>query len=221
MNTCEIKKNLAKKAIDLVQNNIILGLGTGSTLNEFLKELILKNEQKNLNLKIVASSAKTLNLASKGNLKIIDINDSPRIDLYIDGADEVDPKKNMIKGHGGALLREKIMLTNSSNVWILIDEEKLVDKLGLKKALPVEVSFFGCLVTKRQIEKLGLKSKIRVDKNGSFFVTDNGNFIIDVEFENGITKIMEIHQKLLNIAGVFETGLFFNQDNLNFMVGYK
>ena len=207
MDKQEIKQALGIKASYLIQNNMIVGLGTGSTADEFIKALIQRKKE-GKNFQVVASSEKSAKLASVGGLNVLDINDVPKIDITVDGADEITKNNQIIKGAGGAFFREKILATSSNELVIIADDSKLVERLGSKK-LPVEISFFGAFATKSKIDNLGFSSKIREFEN-SFFLTDSGNLVIDIELNESISNFKKLENELLNIPGVIETGLFLN-----------
>ena len=135
------KKAAAEKAISFVKDGMIVGIGTGSTTFYFIENLI-RQCKAGLNIKAVASSEKTMEIARKGEIPLLDINTVKSLDIYVDGADEIDPEKRMIKGGGGALVREKISANMSKERIFIIDESKLVQKLG-QRPLPVEIIHFG------------------------------------------------------------------------------
>lgn len=148
-----VKKAIGEKAADLIQEGMIVGLGTGSTAYWFIESLI-ERHKKGLNIQVVASSKKSLEQARKGKLPLIDIDSLSFLDITVDGADEIDPEKRMIKGGGGALLREKIVATMSREMVVIVDESKLVQKLG-KQKLPLEILPFGHKGTLHHINQLG------------------------------------------------------------------
>ncbi len=204
----EAKQNVGKKAAELIENGMIVGLGTGSTANYFIDHLI-ERYKRGLHIKAVASSKASLERAAKGGIPIFDMNDIPHIDITVDGADEIDSKKRMIKGGGGAHVREKILASSSNEMIVIVDESKLVDRIG-RGRLPVEIIFFGSPATKRKIEKLGYKSRWRIEQDGSIFVTENGNIILDIEFESPPLNPEHDHAQLIQIPGVVDTGFFFH-----------
>ena len=155
------------------------------------------------------TSIKTKVQAEKLGIELIDIDDQEVIDLAIDGADEVAPDMSLIKGLGGALLREKKVEKKAKELIIIVDENKIVGKLG-RGELPVEVSSESHEVTAVEIENTGCKAKLRVENNGEVFVTDNKNYIYHCLFPNGIENPKEMDKKLQNINGVRDTGLFIN-----------
>lgn len=215
-----LKKAVGYKAASFVEPKMIVGLGTGSTAKYFIEKLIERNKLENLNIQVVASSLQSLQLAQKGGLPIADINTLHSIDLTVDGADEIDKEKRMIKGGGGALLREKIVASMSKELIIIVDESKKVSLLGARK-LPVEVVPFACQSTLYKIQKLGWKADFRTKENSKDrYVTDNGNYIVDIYFPHLLSHPEEEHKLLKEIPGVIETGLFFHLAG-RVITGYK
>ncbi len=204
----QAKKNAAKEAIKLIKANMIVGLGSGSTSAFFIEELI-KKQNEGVQFKAVCSSLNSQKKALSGKIEIIDINDTNKIDITVDGADEVDLEKKMIKGAGGAHVREKILASSSKELVIIVDETKKVSQLG-KKALPIEVLYFGSLQTKWKIEQLGFQGKWRYSEDGNLYLTDNGNLILDAVFLSPPKEIEKVHTHIKLIPGVIDTGFFFN-----------
>ena len=203
-----LKKVVAEKAVnDYVRDGMTVGLGTGST-SEYAVKRVGELVKEGWKLKCVATSQRTADLAQKLGIELCDINDVSHIDVTIDGADEVDPGKQLIKGLGGALLREKIVAAASLAEVIIVDSSKLVDKLGVKTPLPVEVVIYGHKKTAYALERQGCKATLRT-LNGSPFVTDAGNFIYDCKFES-IESPFFLESRLDVIPGVVENGLFLN-----------
>ena len=205
----------AKEAIKFVKNGMKLGLGTGSTVNEFL--LLLSEEIKNgLSITGVVTSEETRNLSNKLNIPLSTLKKLKKLDLTIDGADEIDKNLSLIKGGGGALLREKIVAYNSSQLIIIADKSKIVEELGDFK-LPVEVSSYEHEATSYRImdklSNIGYEGSIVLrKKDNEVFVTDGGNYIYDLSI--GFISDPNLVEKLLNsIPGVFESGLFINLTN--------
>ncbi|KPK32532.1 MAG: hypothetical protein AMS24_03945 [Chlamydiae bacterium SM23_39] len=201
----DMKKLAAKAAVKLIKNRSILGLGSGSTVSFFIKYLI-KRKKEGLDVRCVSSSKKSSYLAKKGGIKLLDIKNVKKIDIVVDGADEIDKDKNMIKGGGGALFKEKILIEFSKKVIIIVDETKLVDKLGRKK-LPVEIIPFGAKFVFEKLKKERFKGIWRVCKKNNF-ITENGNFILDIFLNKLLDNPKKIHDKIKGIVGVVETGLF-------------
>lgn len=196
------KRAAAAKAVEYVRDGMIVGLGTGSTAN-FAIEFIGQKVQQGLTMQGVASSLQTERLARENHIPLL--SDFEKIDLTIDGADEVDPHGNLIKGGGGALTREKIVAAASAREIIIVDESKCVGVLGAFP-LPVEVLPFGWRHTVAMLEAQSCEARLRLQGEAPF-VTDNGNYIIDCQFRE-ISSPEELSEKLNAIPGVIENGLF-------------
>lgn len=201
----EHKKKLAgEKAIDYIQDGMKIGLGSGSTVNFFIKKLA-ELVKEGLKIEGIPSSVKTEKLATELGIPLTDFSTVTHLDVTVDGANEVDEHFNLIKGGGGSLLREKFVATASKKLIIIVDEAKLTSKLG-SIPLPVEVVPFAWEVTSKRIAELGCTPTLR--KNGDTpFVSDNGNYILDCQF-NGIADPDTLHNQLKLLLGVVETGLF-------------
>lgn len=205
----EVGKTAAgEKAASLIENGMIVGLGSGTTSMKFIQSLI-KQVQNGLRIQTVASSRASRDLAKKGGIEVLDINSVPRIDITVDGADEIDPKKRMIKGGGGAHVREKILASSSDEMVVVVDESKLVETIGTKK-LPIEIVFFGSPATRMKIEELGYTGKWRLNDDETFFITENGNLLFDLHFDTPPDAPEHLHEAIINIPGVVDTGFFFN-----------
>lgn len=204
----EAKQAAGRKAAEWIESGMIVGLGTGSTANCFIESLV-ERCRKGLRIQAVASSHESAALAKKGGIDVLDINAVPRIDITVDGADEIDPKKRMIKGGGGAHLREKILGSASDELVIIVDESKLVPTVGRGK-LPVEVVFYGSPSTRARLENLGYRGKWRMNPDHTLFVTENGNLLFDITFDEPPSDPEETHLKIRSIPGVVDTGFFFN-----------
>lgn len=212
------KAAAAKKALEYVKDSMLIGIGTGSTVFYFIDYLIERCKQ-GLKIQAVSSSERSTKQAKAGGIPFADINTITSIDLTIDGADEIDDKNRMIKGGGGALLREKILAFSSKSMVVIVDETKVVHQLGSRK-LPVEILPFGLHLTIKHIELLGFKGHLRLSDNGHLYKTDNGNFIYDITYEKQIVHPENDHLKLINIPGVVETGFFFNLAK-KIVIGYE
>jgi ribose 5-phosphate isomerase A len=206
------KRQAAAQALQLVQSGMVLGLGTGSTAAAFITLLAERIKAERLDLRCIATSEQTRFLAQQSGIDIVDFNTIADVDLTVDGADEIDPKLNLIKGGGGALLREKIVAMASERVCIIADSSKLVRQLGAF-ALPVEMVDFGIAATLAMIETAAEdcgcagEIAIRRDRNGEFFRTDSGHLIADCAF--GAIPDVELMADMLDIIpGVVEHGLF-------------
>ncbi|MEH7238513.1 ribose-5-phosphate isomerase RpiA [Bacillus sp. JJ1562] len=198
------KKEVGEKALDYIKDGMIVGLGTGSTVFYTISKLG-ELVQNGLSIKGIPTSKQTENLAKEVGIPLISFNEVQQIDVAIDGADEVDPELNLIKGGGGALLREKIIANAAKTFIVVADSAKNVAKLG-SFPLPVEVLPFGIELTKKKIQELGLVPDLR-QVQGSPFQTDNGNYILDCRLPD-MTNLIEIERELNLIPGVIENGLF-------------
>lgn len=212
------KSAAGKAAANLVQPGMLVGLGTGSTAEHFIHHLIERDKKEKLRIAAVATSERSALQAARGGITIRDINEITHIDLSADGADEIDPSKRIIKGGGGAHLREKIVASMSDQWIVMIDPSKEVSKLG-KAPLPVEIIPFAYRSTINHIEQSGFEGRLRHRDDGSIYVTDNGNFIFDVSLGTARTDYETIDITLQRIPGVLDTGFFFNLATL-VIVGY-
>lgn len=202
----------AAAALAFVENKMIVGLGTGST-TEFAIRLLAEEVKAGLKITGVPTSVATAKLARRLKIPLIDDSGTfKKVDLTIDGADEVDPQLNLIKGGGGALAREKIVASRSDRFVIVIDEKKMVKQLG-KFPLPVEVLPFGWRSTLEILCDLGARAKLRQKDANTPYRTDNGNFVVDCAFGK-IANPPLLAQQIKNIAGVVEVGLFIGRADL-------
>jgi ribose 5-phosphate isomerase A len=211
------KQVAAEHAAKLIQDGMTVGIGTGST-SAFAIEAISKRIKEGLSIKAVASSTRSEKLAKGAGITLIPFSEVEDIDLYIDGADEVDRNLNLIKGGGGALLREKILAFNSKEFIVIVDNSKLVPYLG-KFLLPVEVTPFGMELTVRQLQKLGCTTTIRQEADKRY-ITDNGNIIVDCDFKK-IEQVAQLHDSINAIPGVVENGLFSKTIVSKVIVGFE
>jgi len=205
------KKNAAFKAVEEnVKKGMILGIGSGSTVEYAVKKIAEINKTEDLNLKCIPTSFQSRQLIVDNGLTLVTLDQYPEIDLDIDGADEIDKALNLIKGGGGCLVQEKIVASSSKKLVIIADYRKKSEKLGenWNKGVPIEVIPFGYVPILKKLEKLGGTPKIRMAqaKVGPL-VTDNGNFIIDVDF-GIIDSPSDIDFKISQIPGVVDTGFF-------------
>ncbi|NES98120.1 MAG: ribose-5-phosphate isomerase RpiA [Desertifilum sp. SIO1I2] len=204
-----MKQEVGKAAANRVQSGMIVGLGTGSTTAyaiEFIGNRLKSGELKDIIG--IPTSFQAEVLAKKHGVPLTTLDAVDHIDIAIDGADEVDPQKNLIKGGGAAHTREKVVDAFADQFIVVVDSGKLVEKLGSTFLLPVEVIPMALAPTLRAIEKLGGKPELRegIRKAGPV-ITDQGNFVIDVKF-NTIENPAELEKALNNIPGVLENGLF-------------
>lgn len=205
-----LKEVVGKEAVKYVEDGMIVGLGTGSTVFYFVHALADKVKE-GLNIQMVSTSIQTVELAKSLGLNIKELEEIDHIDLAVDGVDEIDKNFNAIKGGGAALFREKIVADIAKEVIWIYDESKDVEKLG-KFNLPVEILPFGYTHTVRKLTEAGLNPVIR-KKDGEILITDNHNYIADLHLGYGF-DIEEVKEKLANIVGVVEHGLFLNMCKL-------
>ena len=203
------KRQAAERALKLVAPGMKLGLGSGSTARHFV-DLVGERVKAGLDIRCVATSEATASQAKALGIPLVSLNETPELDLTVDGADEVDPELRLIKGGGGALLREKIVASASKRMAVIADSTKLVPRLGAFP-LPIEVVPFGLAATRRHIERafaeLGLAGPIRLRGGSSPFVTDGGHSILDCSL-GAIAEPERLSQILSSIPGVVEHGLF-------------
>ena len=205
-----LKEVVGKEAVKYVEDGMIVGLGTGSTVFYFVHALADRVKE-GLNIQMVSTSIQTVELAKSLGLNIKELEEIDHIDLAVDGVDEIDKNFNAIKGGGAALFREKIVADIAKEVIWIYDESKDVEKLG-KFNLPVEILPFGYSHTVRKLTEAGLNPVIR-KKDGEILITDNHNYIADLHLGYGF-DIEEVKEKLANIVGVVEHGLFLNMRKL-------
>jgi ribose 5-phosphate isomerase A len=213
----EIKKSVARYAVDSIKTGMTIGLGTGSTVYWLIQELG-KRIQQGLEITVVPTSVQTKQLAKDAGLAVEDLDGIATLALTIDGADEIDLKGQLIKGGGGALLQEKIVAAASAGLVIIADASKLVLQLG-KFPLPIEVIPFGHKQVQQKIIDSGLCSNVILrQKDGRPFITDHHHYILDCQYNNIVDAVM-LNNNLHNIPGIVETGLFINMAN-RAIVGY-
>lgn len=204
-----VKLNAAKSVIGLIPKKGAIGLGSGSTVAIFAKELGERITSQKVEVSVVPSSYQAYQLAIEFDIPITNLDKSPELLLTIDGADEVDKDLNLTKGGGGALFKEKIVASASKKLVIIVDESKLVEKLASRFLIPIEVLPFSLGVVRKTITKMGLEPIVRqAQKKMGPVVTDNGNFIIDLKFPKPIDNPSQTAIDLKMIPGVVETGLF-------------
>ena len=194
---------LGRHALRYVKDGQILGLGTGRAASAFIRAIGASG----MKVRGVPTSRASGDLARSLGIELVELRDAQRLAADFDGADEVDPRLDMIKGLGGALVREKIVAAASRKRVFLVGEEKLVKRLGARGNLPVEVVPFAAVFAAREIAALGLKPKLRIDADGTDFISDNGNLILDCAVRE-IRSPVRLERDLLMIPGVVGTGLF-------------
>lgn len=197
------KKAAGDKAAELIENGMTVGLGTGSTVAYFIERLVVRC-QNGLKIKVVPTSLKSADLAKKGGIPLLST--AIKLDIAVDGADEIDPEKRMIKGGGGALLREKIVAGMAEQMVVIVDEKKYVPLLG-HFPLPVEIAPFCFTAT---LEHLTPYHPVLRKSNNNPFITDNGNYIADLHLSWPVLSLEDLDIALKKIPGILETGLFLN-----------
>jgi ribose 5-phosphate isomerase A len=201
------KQAAARRAIEYVRDGMVLGLGSGSTAELFLAELGARVRD-GLDVVGVPTSERSAELARAYGVALTTLERHPRVDLTVDGADEIDPRTfGLIKGHGGALLREKIVAVASDQEVIIADESKLVGALGERQPVPVAVVPFGWSVTLARLERLGCSASLRRNAVGAPFVTDDGHYIVDCRF-GPIREPHRLAGEIESVVGAVEHGLF-------------
>jgi ribose 5-phosphate isomerase A len=216
------KRQAAARALEYVRPGMRLGLGTGSTAKHFV-ELLAERVRGGLNVVGVPTSETTRRDAERLGVPLTTLDDTPELDITVDGADEIAPDLSLIKGGGGALLREKIVAAASARMVVIADESKWVEILG-RFPLPIEVMPFGLTATRRAVEAAAAATgcpgpaKLRQGKDGHAFVTDGGHFILDAAL-NRIADAKSLAQRLSVIPGVVEHGLFIGLAQVAILAG--
>ena len=207
-----MKKAVADSAVKEVKDGMIVGLGSGSTAALMIKSLAEEIQKGSLpNIKGVSTSFQSEVLALELGIQLVDLASVSKIDLAIDGADEVDPNFQLIKGGGACHVREKLVAFKASKLIIVVDESKIVQKLNLAFPLPVEVLPSAWKQVQDVLKEIGADSKLRMAvKKAGPVVTDQGNLILDINFKDGINEPESIESLINNIPGVLENGLFVN-----------
>jgi ribose 5-phosphate isomerase A len=204
----DAKQRAGEAALQYVKDGMIVGLGTGSTAKYFIEAVAAAVRAGKLHdIRAVPTSVNSEKLATAAQLPIVTFAQTAKIDLTVDGADEVAPDLTLIKGLGGALLREKLVAQNSNKLIIIADASKLVTKLGTKSPLPVEVTPFGMEASERFLREQGCTPTLRRTDNGEVFITDNGNYIFHCKFPE-IADPRALNVTLATRAGIVESGLF-------------
>lgn len=213
-----LKREAAEAAVALVQHGMAVGLGTGSTAAYAIAALIRRVRDERLDIVGIATSERSAALAREGGLRLTDFAQHRRLDLTIDGADEImRGTLHLVKGAGGALLREKIVASASDRLAIIADESKLVDQLGTTGQLPVEVVRFGWESTADHVSRLA-EPRLRPGPDGDPFLTDGGNYVLDCN-SGPITDPATLEAALARIVGVVESGLFVGMADVAFVAG--
>ena len=211
-----LKRRAAEAAAELVQDGMVVGLGTGSTA-AFAVEALARRHREGLRFVGIPTSERTAARAKAANIPLTSFTEHRQIDLTIDGADEVERETlNLIKGLGGALLHEKIVAAASRRLAIVVDGLKLVDRLGARTPVPVEVVAFGLEATQAALESIGATARLRQSATGDSFITDSGNRILDCSF-GPIADPARLEERIRRVVGVVESGLFIGRANVVFV----
>ena len=198
-------KALSLDALKNVKDGYVLGLGSGRAATALVKSLSKYIKTKKISVTCVPTSMQIKLIAESGGLQLIDADQIDKIDVVFDGADQIDKNKFLIKGGGGALLKENILISAAKKVIIMADSSKFVKDFN--RTVPIEVHPTARQIVWKQIEKLGGKPKLRVLDRGYPFITENSNIILDCDF-GSIKNPKSLQQKVLNVAGVIEVGIF-------------
>lgn len=215
-----LKRAAAARAIERVESGMRLGLGTGSTVEHFLELLGERLADGSLKgVRAVPTSVATTNRAHALGIPLGPLHEMAPLDLAVDGADEIDPGLDLVKGLGGALLREKMVAAASRRFIVIADEGKLVEGLGRKAPLPVEVASFEWQVHVPFLEEMGARPALRSRNDGTPVPTDNGNYILDCRWDGGIPAPADLERTLRARPGILETGLFIGMADEAFVAG--
>lgn len=205
----DLKTQAAARALAYVKSGMVLGLGSGSTASRFVQLLGERLALGTLKSIVgVPTSEKTAAQARSLGIPLTTLTDHMKLDLVVDGADEVDPDLNLIKGLGRALLREKIVVTHTERFVVIVDESKLVTCLGTRGPLPVEIVQFEAATHVRWLKTTGCRAELWLEDNGAPIVTDNGNNLVRCWFPDGIADAPALARKLADRPGIVEHGLF-------------
>jgi len=212
----DAKRRAALEAVKHVKDGFTVGLGSGSTAAFAIREIGRRIREENIKVLGVSTSYQSYILAVECGIPLTNLGEHPQIDLDIDGADQIDRDLNLIKGGGGALLREKVVASAAKEVIIVADETKLSERLGENRTIPLEVLPFAVPVVMLKIKGIGGNPRLREKNTGGPYITDNGNFILDVDF-GPIDNPEELDKKLKSIPGIVETGLFIGMANIAYI----
>jgi len=201
------KQMAGEEAVKYIENGMVIGIGTGTTAAYMIKALAQRLGEGLTIVGAVPTSEATAQFASNLGVPLTNLDTHPELDLVIDGADEIDDQLRLIKGGGGALLREKIVATASRRFIVIADTSKLVPQLGHKFPVPVETIPFGITPVYKRLQALGAQVRLR-QQDGQVFHTDSGNIILDCFFPGGIDDPESLHANMKALVGVVETGLF-------------
>ena len=208
-------KALSNDILKIIKDNYVLGLGSGRAATAIVRSLSTYLKENNIKVKAVPTSLQIKLEAEKGGIPIIEADQIGHIDIVFDGADQIDEEKNMIKGGGGALLREKILINIAKKVVIIADESKFVKKLN--RSVPIEAHPFARNTVAKHIQKYGGTPVLRTIEHGYPFVTENGNIILDCDFGE-IPNPNKLAEKIIQIPGVIEVGIFTRKPDIIYKV---
>ncbi len=203
----EDKEIIAIKALDYVTDNSVIGLGTGSTANFFIKHLANKIKNERLNIQVVASSTVSEIEAQRNKLNLIGIDTLETLDLYVDGADEITNDLNVLKGRGYDLVKEKILAQSANKFIIIADHSKRVNRIGENYPIPIEVLKSTWRLSKKILDKFGQGSLRKNAAGDAYAISSAGNYIFDYSFDE--VPLRDLHEKILTTPGVIETGIFY------------
>lgn len=203
----EDKEIIAIKALDYVTDNSVIGLGTGSTANFFIKHLANKIKNERLNIQVVASSTVSEIEAQRNELNLIGIDTLENLDLYVDGADEITNDLNVLKGRGYDLVKEKILAQSANKFIIIADHSKRVNRIGENYPIPIEVLKSTWRLSKKILDKFGQGSLRKNAAGDAYAISSAGNYIFDYSFDE--MPLRDLHEKILTTPGVIETGIFY------------
>jgi len=203
----DLKKQASIAALEAIKDGMIVGLGTGSTATHFIRELGVR-VQAGLRVHGIPTSEESRKLAAEVGIPLTTLREHPIIDVTVDGADEVSDGLDLIKGLGGALVREKVVAHASKKVIIVVDETKLTGRLGVKAPIPIEVVPFALEVARGQLILWGGEAKLR-EKEGKPFVSDNGNYILDW-WHGPIDQPWALEKQIKGVTGIVDSGIFAN-----------
>lgn len=215
----EAKRKTAIESVKLVKDGFVVGLGTGSTSSNVIKEIGRRIREEGLNILAIPTSNKSKDLAIDCDIPLTTLDKNPSPDIAIDGADQVDPKINLIKGMGGALTREKIVDSAAKSLVIVVDASKMTKNLGTGQPVPVEILPFALKPAMPRLRNIGGNPRLRYSSRNCPFKTDNGNYVVDVDF-GSIDNPENLEKEINNIPGVIENGLFIDIADIVY-VGYE
>jgi len=203
------KERIAQHAANQVADGMLVGLGTGSTANCFIEELAQRSREQGLKVTTVSSSIVSAIKAQQLGLPVLGFDQVSHIDLYVDGADEVSPELTLLKGQGADLVREKLLATASKQFLVLVESNKLVERIGQHFAIPIEVMPFAWQLVKKQLEAIGGQGDLRqnANKNG-YAISAHGSLILDMRFDMH-TDAKTLNETLNSIPGIVEHGIFY------------